>query len=407
MGMTPSKDADGEDRAARRQVRAVLTMTFLVFLGQFTLHPVLAPLTRSLGLREWQAGLIVSTSALMMVLTSRAWGRASQRLGRKPVLVGASLLASVSLFAFAGVAVLGMGGVIAGPLLITLLIATRGPTFGIALSAVFPTAQAYIAEITVSETARVRGMAAIGSVQGLSMIMGAVAGGLLAGISLTTSLTLLPLAPLVAVGVGIAFLRTERRSELIKKPARVRAGDPRVWPFLVVSIGVFTLFNMTQVTIGFTLQDRYDFTERALAFVIGGTLLAMGLGMLLAQSVLVPASKWRPPRLMRVGVLVAALGLGLAIPPFSLPVFIAGVFVIGLGTGLALPGALSAPTMLMSRDEQGGLAGTLSAMNGITWMATPLIATVLYGVSPYLPGLVSLALALGVAGFTLVSARIR
>lgn len=70
--------ASGDARAARIQVRSVLTMTFLVFLGQFTLHPVLAPLTRSLGMREWQAGLIVSASALMVVLTSRLWGRKSQ-----------------------------------------------------------------------------------------------------------------------------------------------------------------------------------------------------------------------------------------------------------------------------------------------------------------------------------------
>ncbi len=394
-------------RAARIQVRSVLTMTFLVFLGQFTLHPVLAPLTRSLGMREWQAGLIVSASALMVVLTSRLWGRKSQQLGRKPVLVGAALLASVSLFAFAGVAQLGMAGTIGGPLLFALLILSRGPLFGTALSAVFPTAQAFVAEVTVTESDRVRGMAGLGSVQGLAMVAGSVVGGLLAGISLVTSLAVLPFAPLAAMLVGLLFLKSERPNDLVARPVRVRATDPRVWPFLVVSLGVFTVFSMLQVTIGFIIHDRFDFASRTVPFVIGGALLAAGTGMLFAQGIVVPVTRWRPALLMRVGALTAAGGFAATITPLPIPVFLAGVFLVGMGTGLAIPGALSAPTLLVSREEQGGLAGTLSSTNGITWMATPLLATVLYGLSPVLPLIVSLALILGIAVFAMLNTRIR
>ena len=133
------------------QIPLVLSAVLIVFLGQMTLNPVIAPLAREVGLAEWQVGVTISTAAIMVVTTSQLWGRRSQSWGRKPVLVGALTLAAVSMILFTIVAQLGMTGLIGGTVLFVLFVLLRGIAFGTAIAAVPPTAQAYIADVTIDE----------------------------------------------------------------------------------------------------------------------------------------------------------------------------------------------------------------------------------------------------------------
>lgn len=392
----------------QRQVRMVLSMSFLITLGQATLNPVLAPLTRELHLHEWQAGLILSTSSAMMVLSARSWGLRSQRIGRKPVLVGAAVGAATGLILFAIGAGLGMSGLLTGVLMYSILLLARGFVFGISAAAVSPTAQAFIADVTTSEEERVRGMAQFGAVMGLSMIGGSVIGGLLATVSLMTSIMLVPLLPLAATVFGAKFLRREKATELIAKPVKVRGSDGRVWPFLVVSLGVNMIYNMVIIMAGFVIQDRYDaIPERLVPFVISGTLIAGGIGTLTAQGIVVPRSGWRPVTLIRVGTLVAttsfAIGLFQGAP---LWLFIASIFIAGLGFGIVAPGTVTAPTLLFKREEQGGLAGAMNSINSIAWMVSPVTATLLYGATPLGLSVLCFAIAVFAAVFAMLNPTI-
>ncbi|MBF0939809.1 MAG: MFS transporter, partial [Schaalia georgiae] len=56
--------ADGTGLQA--QVGVVLAAVFLTYVGQSTLNPVIAPLSRLVGLKEWQIGLTISVAALMV-----------------------------------------------------------------------------------------------------------------------------------------------------------------------------------------------------------------------------------------------------------------------------------------------------------------------------------------------------
>ncbi|OLL71198.1 putative transporter [Pseudonocardia sp. Ae168_Ps1] len=166
--MTAARDGS----PPRPQIGLLLAAVFLVFLGQMTLNPVIAPLSREVGLAEWQVGVTISTAALMVVLTSQSWGRRSQSWGRKPVLVGALALATTSMALFALVAWSGTTGAVTGTGLFVLFVLLRGLGFGTAIAAVPPTAQAYVADVTADERARVKGMAGIGAVQGVAMVGG-------------------------------------------------------------------------------------------------------------------------------------------------------------------------------------------------------------------------------------------
>lgn len=125
-----------EDTGNVPQIPLVLTAVFLIYLAQMTLNPIIAPLSREVGLAEWQVGVTISTAALMLVTTSQLWGRRSQSWGRKPVLIAALGLGSVTMVAFALVYWLGMTGVIAGGMLFALFVILRGFGFGAAIAAI-------------------------------------------------------------------------------------------------------------------------------------------------------------------------------------------------------------------------------------------------------------------------------
>lgn len=389
------------------QVPLVLAATFLAFLGQMTLTPIIAPLSREVGLAEWQVGLTISLAALMVVLTSQFWGSRSQSWGRKPVLLAALGTATAAMALFAGLAQLGMRGIVTGALLFALFLLLRGVAFGAAIAAVAPTAQAYIANVTETPEERVRGMAGVGAVQGMAMIAGSVLGGLLAGFGILVALIAVPACLALALLLVLARLRPEPAAELVEHPTRVSPRDPRVWPFLVAGFGLFTALGCIQVITGFLVQDRFGLDARMTGMVTGGALLAAGVGMVLAQSVLVPRLRVPPAALLRIGAPVAAVGFLALLPARGPFLLVLALFLIGAGLGVAMPGYAAGPSLLVSPEEQGGLAGLLGANNGLTFVIAPTAGTALYALWPPLPILVSTAVMLVVVGFVTLHPALR
>ena len=393
--------------ATSSQVGIVLATVFLTYLGQTTLNPVIAPLSREVGLHEWQIGFTISVAAVMVVLTSQTWGRRSQSWGRKPVLVAALAICAAAMALFAVVAALGTRGVLSRTPLFILFVLTRGLLFGTALAAILPTAQAYVADVTSSEEERVRGMAGVGASQGIASIAGALVGGLLSGISLMASVDMVPVILLAGLLVVVVALRRETRTELVAEPAHVSPFDPRVWPVLVAGFGMFTALGLIQVVTGFLVQDRLALDADTTGLVTGGALLAAGIGLVLAQSVIVPRSTWAPSTLLRVGTCLGAMGFALLAIDGGLVLIVISVTVIGMGIGIAMPGYTAGPTLLMSREEQGGLAGLIGATNGLTYVVSPTAGTAMYGLSPILPIAVGGGILVLVLIFVLTHRRFR
>lgn len=401
MGETPTRTS------GTPQISLLLATVFLAYLGQMTLNPIIAPLAREVGLAEWQIGVTISVAAIMVVVSSQFWGRRSQSWGRKPVLVLALGLAMVAMTGFAAAAAAGMRGLLTGSVLFVLFVLLRGLGFGSAIAAIPPTAQAYIADVTPDEVTRTKGMAGIGAVQGVAMVGGAVLGGLLAGLGLLAPIIVVPVLLTLALVLVAGRLRREPRHELIPEPVRIRPTDHRVWPFLLAGFGMFTSLGFIQVITGFIVQDRLNLGPEETGFVTGGALLAAGIGMVAAQGIIVPRTGWSPPMLLRVGTLTALLGFVLLVPDLGAWPLIAAIFLIGLGLGIAMPGYTAGPTLLVRREEQGGLAGLIGATNGLTFVIAPTASTALYGAWHPLPIVVGAVLMGFVSLFVLLHPRFR
>ncbi len=391
--------------SAGRDIPILLGAVFLAYLGQMTLNPVIAPLAREVGLAEWQIGVTISTAAIMVVLTSQLWGRRSQSWGRKRVLLLALSLAASTMALFALVVAWGMSGLLTGVWLFIAFLLLRGIGFGTAIAAIPPTAQAYIADVTDDETARVKGMAGVGAVQGVAMVAGAVVGGTLSAFGLLTPLIVVPVVLIVALVLVATRLRRESHAELIAQPTRVSPRDARVWPFLLAGFGMLTALGFIQVITGFIVQDRLGLDGSTTGLVTGGALLAAGIGMIVAQAIIVPRSGWSPPTLLRVGSAVAVVGFALLTVDLGVFPLVAAIFLIGMGVGIGMPGYTAGATLLMNREEQGGLAGLVGATNGLTFVLAPTLSTALYAVwtpAPIITGGVIMA---AVAVFTLTHPR--
>lgn len=378
------------------QVRVVLGITFLAYLAQMTLAPVVAPLSREVHLAEWQIGVTISTAAVMVVLTSQFWGRRAQSWGSRPVLITAMSILTAAMVIFVIGCALGMQGALNPAMVFLVFVLARGLLFGGALAAIAPTAQTYITRITTTEAERVKGMAGIGAVQGIAMVFGAVMGGVLASIGLLVSLGTVPITLAIGLLVTLLVLHRDEPGDRIPKPPRISPFDHRVLPFLITGFGIFTALGFIQIIAGFIVQDRYHYDAQTTGLMAGMALLASGLGMIVAQGLVVPKTKWSPTTLLRVGTAIGVGGFVLLFIEGPIWLFILAMTTITIGVAIAMPGYTAGPTLLMKSEEQGGVAGLIGATNGLTYVIAPTLSTGLYHLWPQLPVVIGGAILLGV-----------
>ncbi|HVW25286.1 MAG TPA: MFS transporter [Polyangiaceae bacterium] len=377
---------------------------FNSILGLSILFPILAPLGRQLGLVEVQIGSLSTAYALMQLIVSPIWGRRSERVGRKPVLLTGVIGFGISFLLFALVAELGYRGVLRGAPLYAGLLVSRaiGGTFS---SATLPTAQAYVAD-TTGRGDRTAGMAVIGAAFGLGIIFGPLIGALLSMVSLLAPIYLsAALALLNAAFIALRLKEPERR--LSVKPPELGPVAIKVWPLLGVALAVSLASVAMEQTIAFTFQDKLGLSLRDTPRVVGAALGVYGFVAVLAQGVIVRRFRWPPLRLLGGGLPCALAGFVGLIFAHRFGALTAALAAQGFGQGLAMPGVTAAVSLGASEDEQGAVAGLNSSSQALGRLMGPVVGTGLYQINPEYPyGFSALLLAL-VLVLLLTSRRLR
>ncbi len=142
----------------------IFLTVFIDLVGFGIVLPVLPLYGKDLGALGWQVGLIVASYSVMQFLFAPAWGRLSDRIGRRPVLLISTAGASVSYILFALAAIrMDLG----------LLVASR--VFAGICGANLSVASAYIADVSPPEK-RSKHMGLIGMAFGLGFILGPALG---------------------------------------------------------------------------------------------------------------------------------------------------------------------------------------------------------------------------------------
>ncbi len=148
----------------RKPSLAIIFLTVFVDLVGFGLVlPLLPNYSRSFGATAFQVGCIMASYSLMQFLCAPAWGAFSDRIGRRPVLLASTFVATLSYLTFA------FGSTLEGTTALLVILGSR-VVAGIC-GANITVAQAYIADITPPED-RSRRMGLIGMAFGLGFIVG-------------------------------------------------------------------------------------------------------------------------------------------------------------------------------------------------------------------------------------------
>ncbi len=378
-----------------RPLLLVATTAFLLMLGLGVLFPVLPYFTRSLALSDVEAGLLLSAYPAIGVLVSPAWGRFSERRGRKLAIV-------IGLLGFAGSFLLfGLGRSFAELLGARLL-------GGLFSAAAMPALFAYVADVTGPEE-RSPAMGFLGASIALGVSFGPLLGGVLgsvdlrlpyfvsAGLGLATAGAALVLLP-ESLTPEIQRAAAERRVELRREGLTTRRIGAGLLPFLAYSFLTTTGRLGVDSTLGFLVADRLGGTP----YGVGALIFSMGLVAVVVQGVLIPrlSRHYSDYQLLLVGAGVMAVGLvGVALAQ-SWAGLVAAGFVFAVGFSILAP-TFTAQLSRMAEGVQGEAMGLNNSAQSLSRVAGPLVFLTMYSwigtATPYLVASVLCLLALAIA----------
>jgi len=378
---------------------------FLDLLGFGLVIPFLPGIARRFGAGDFVATLPGAVFSIMQFIFIPIWGRLSDRVGRRPVLLWSIAASAISM------TILGFA-----PSLLWLFVARIWSGIATANIAV---AQAYIADVTTPEK-RARGMAIVGIAFGLGFIFGPFIGGELSRFHVEGREGMLP--PLVAAGLStinllLAFrtlpesLPPERRGQSVRRASpidlrafRAAVAVPGIGAAVAINFMLFLWFSGMEQTFRLFTADGFGMSDAATGRVFGlvGIVSAFVQGGLVSR--LVP--RFGEARLVQGGLGIQAaafalLGLSPLFGPSGKAALMVAAALIALGSGLCSPTLPAFASRRADPTTQGMTLGTLQSASALSRALGPIVGGALYAAvdprAPYLFGAAGLAAAAALA----------
>ncbi|TXS96799.1 MFS transporter [Parahaliea maris] len=372
-----------------RQSSVLILGLVATAIGQSLIFAILAPLGREVNLGELQITSIIAISALIFALASPWWGRFSDRVGRKPVIITGLAGYTVGTLVFTSVFYAGLAGALSGLTLYAVLLLARCSQ-SIVMSATSPASTAYAADHS-APTTRTRTMARLGTANSLGTILGPAVSGALAAFGLLAPLYFAAgLAALAGVAVW-RFLPPTPKEDLTARNRRyrLRFTDPRVRHYLLSATGLFVGYSGIQQTLGFQLQDKLGLSGIATAQLTGAALMISAVFTFTSQMTLMQRLNLSATQFLRLGLVAMLFGAAIIAAFDRFAVLAVGMAFIGVGMGVSIPAVAAGASLAVSTEEQGAVAGLVSACPAMGFVAGPIIAGFLYQIHGPLAALFS------------------
>ena len=372
---------------------SLMLIILFVSMGQSVYWQTMPIIGREFSFTEIEINTLVSISAAMFIVFTPFWGKLSDRIGRKKVLLIGLSGYVLSNIVFLYSASLGLLGAFTGFSLLMILLISRVINSAIG-AASRPASGAYVADVT-SEEERSSGMGKFGAANNIGTILGPVLVGSLVGLNifniqieqfgLLTPLIVMSMIMALAALFVYFYLPDNRinSDEQIQDTNIVLDFNLK----LLISIGVivFTAFAIVQSVTAFYIQDRFGYdlgqTAQTTALLLG----TMALMSIISQLTIVQKYKGGPLNLIRFSIPLFILSSVLIIfSPNFLFIYI-GMAAMGLGMGLASPGYTSAASLNADKDNQGAAVGLAMVAPGIGFALGPFLSGILYSYSMNMP----------------------
>jgi DHA1 family tetracycline resistance protein-like MFS transporter len=359
-----------------RQTPAIAVLFAVVFInlvGFGLVVPLLPFFGQSLKAEAWQVALMFSAYSLGQFFAEPFWGRLSDRIGRRPVMLITVMANAAGYLMLAFVPN------------IWLAIAVRLFT-GLGAGNI-STVQGYIADVTPPER-RAGRMGMIGAAFGLGFIVGPGLGGLLVREDLGRLGYQLPifaaagLCLLAALGV-LVFLKESRAKAdpAAARPAflggvRSAFANPVVSRVLLVTLIYTAGFSGMESTFGLWAEARYGWGARE----VGLGFMAVGVVSVICQGLVTAplARRFGESRVLAAGCLMFGLGLvGQVLSPvaWAVPIMMSvGAF----GMAMTMPNISALISRSSPPDSQGAMLGLNMAASSSARIFGPIVAGALF-----------------------------
>lgn len=383
----------------------IFLTVFIDLIGFGIVLPLLPLYAEHYDAAGWQIGLLMASFSLMQFLFAPAWGRLSDRIGRRPVLLVSTAGAAVSYILFA------YATRFTGQTALWLIIGSRA--FAGICGANITVAQAYIADISPPEQ-RSRRMGLIGMAFGLGFIFGPPLGGQAfqhfgdMGPGFVAS-------GLCALNFILAFIILAESWTPAKHADAARRPRLEQWmhtlrqPTIGLLVVIFFLatfcFTCFEITLGLVIARNFSLGFKTPEAISVASTLFMYCGIIGAFVQGGPIGKlvksFGERKLIAISLVLTAISLG-PIPfihgsgklSWSLLfsnaggawwVLLLALAVLSIGSGLTRPPLFGLLSILTPANEQGATIGIAQSAGSLARIFGPMFAGVFFKAHPALP----------------------
>ncbi len=364
-GPSPSQEnSQPPAKSSKLPLLLIFLVVFIDLIGFGIIIPVLPTVAEQFGADAVTISWLVASYSLMQFIFTPYWGRLSDKLGRRPVLL-ISLTAST-------IGYLIWGFAHSLPLLFLSRLVAGAGNGNIAV------AQAYISDVTTIEN-RAKGMGLVGAAFGLGFVLGPAVGGLCSYLGAHNYI-----GYVAAAFSGMALLlaaaklpEPQNRSQagherFVSDPAFYfkTLADPRLRVALCLFfISTFAFANMEATLVLFSERVfKFGITENSLMFTYIGLLMVFIQGGLIGR-----LNKKVPEKaLVATGSLLTAVGLLLIALSTSVPMLYGALAFLAAGTGITTPSNQSILSKQADPAMVGGALGVGQSLSTLGRILGPI-----------------------------------
>ena len=382
-------------------VLIIFLTVFIDLIGFGIVLPLLPIFAKDFNASGLTIGMLMASYSAMQFLFAPIWGRLSDRIGRRPVLLVSTAGAAISYAIFA------VGSGMPGPTGLAVLFASR-IVAGIC-GANITVAQAYIADITAPEE-RSKKMGLIGMAFGLGFVFGPALSGIgmhFFGIQGPGWIA----AGFCAANFLFALMRlpeswTPKAEHAAQRPRLGQWMHTLGLPKIGLLVGVFFLatfcFTCFETTLGLLVSQNFGLKVQNIKgvsvydgrvvylYAYCGIVGAFVQGGAIGRAV----KKLGEPLLISVSLMLVAVAL--APLPFvsNWTELLLVLAVLSIGSSLTRPPVFGLISILTPAYEQGATIGVAQGAGSLARIVGPLFANTLFEKRPALPYLICALLSL-------------
>ena len=348
-----------------------MVTAFVDMMGFIIVYPLLPFYATRMGASAAMVGALIAAFSVAQLASAPAWGRLSDRYGRRPAILTGLLVSAAAyiVFAFAGtIWLLFLSRIVQG---------LGGGTIAVV--------QAYVADITDGKD-RAKSLGWLSAVTSLGAVIGPAIGSLLVSLGGRTAPGLGSAALCLLVSIfAWKFLRESRALESTLERAipksttssgairRVitRPKEPAARLIWIYAIAIGAFYG-TGAMLPLILAERLDVNEQNIGYFI---MYLGGIGVLVRTGILGRMIEWLgEAKLARLGLVL--LGAGLALVAFigSYPMVAISFTLMPLGTAFIFPCITAMLSRVVPHRERGLYMGVQHAFGGVSRVAFPLLA---------------------------------